>query len=188
MSVKQPNTFHLDPDFELASLHQLPQMTFDSPAHSIMQDFRLHPAITVSPQTPASEAQWLLAQSHTPELLVVDRQGHLCGLASESSLSEQAIIQQIGKGFAREDIQVRDLMIQRKDIAAMDYDAFSAATVGDIITLLSSESLKTLLVVDKESREILGILSSKLLAKLFNLPETSRPPATFMEIFEAVMH
>jgi hypothetical protein len=43
-------------------------------------------------------------------------------------------------------------------------------------------------VVDKESREILGILSSKLLAKLFDLPDAAKPPATFMEIFDAVMH
>jgi CBS domain-containing protein len=188
MSVKNLHTFHLHGDFELATLHQIPRLTLDSPATAILQDFRLHPAVTVGPDTPVDEAQWLLEQSHIPELFVVDNSGHLCGLASKSSLSEQLVLKLVSQGFSRASLAVSDFMTSRRFIAAMAYPEFTALSVGRIIDLLQRRGLTNLVVVDEDTREIIGILSSALLKKVFDLPDRMEPATSFAEILEAIMH
>lgn len=189
MPAKHPQSFHLDAGFELAPLKPLPSVTVDSNATAILVDFRLHPALTLPPETPLDEAQHTLANSHSSLLLVVDRNNHFCGVATEKSLGDQAIMRQLGLGRRRSDLQVRDLMVPRQQMLAMDYEEFCRLSVGRIISVLKNEHLPYLLIVNRDPKEIVGVISAAELAKIFGLDlDTSQRPPSFIEIFEAVMH
>ncbi|MGD9661605.1 MAG: CBS domain-containing protein [Porticoccaceae bacterium] len=188
MAVKYPQPFNLGAGFELADLQSRPDITVNSPATDILLDFRIHPALTVPAKMQLKEAQHALANSHSSLLLVVDDKGHFCGVVMECSLSEQAIMQQVSAGRRRSDMQVKDLMVPRNLILAVDYSEFCRSTAGKLVALLKTEAVPYMMVVNTNSREIVGVITAAELAKIFNMDLTIEHHPSFIEIFDAVMH
>ncbi|MFA5631922.1 MAG: CBS domain-containing protein [Porticoccaceae bacterium] len=188
MPPKYPQTSYLASGFELAEQQPMPNITLGSPATDILLDFRIHPALTLLPETPLDEAQHMLASSHTSVLPVVDKSRHFCGVVTENCLSDQVAMRHIHAGKRRTDLQVRDLMTGRDLISAVTYDEVARSSVYRLITLLKAEGVPFLLVVDSHSRSIIGVVAASELAKLFNLHLELGHRPSFMDIFDAVMH
>ncbi|MCK9504495.1 MAG: CBS domain-containing protein [Porticoccaceae bacterium] len=188
MAIKYPQPFNLASGFELAPLQQRPDITVNSPATDILLDFRIHPALTIPSKTQPQEAQDLLANSRSSLLLVVDHSGHFCGVVTEHSLSEQAIMQQASLGRRRTDLQVKDLMVPRNLILAVDYSEFCRSTAGKLVAMLKNEGVPYMVVVNSGSQEIIGVIAAAALAKLFNMDLTIAHQPSFIDIFDAVMH
>lgn len=188
MPNKHPTTFNLGGDYELAEVQQLAGVTLDSPAREVLLDFRLHPALTVEPDTPLDEARHFLDNSHAALVLVVDRKGHFRGVITEDNLTQQSVMRLVGLGRRREDLQVRDLMTSRDAINAIDHHEFFRLSVGKVISTLKQGGISFMMVVDRQSEEIIGFISAKKLAKIFNLQLEIEHHASFKELVDAVMH
>lgn len=188
MSARYPQAFNLDARFELAGLHQPATVNTGSPATDILLDFRLHPALTLLPSTAIDKAQQLLENSHASVLLVADRHHHFCGLLNDDCLLDQSVMRRVNRFRRRTDLQVSDFMVPRDMVSALDYKDLANASVGQIITLLKHERLPSLLVVANDSQEIVGVITAKELAKIFNMPMEEKHTPSFMDIFDAVMH
>jgi len=188
MTIKYPQTFYLAAGYKIAEPQPLPDINLESPAIQVLLDFRIHPALTLLPETPFDEAQHCLANSHASVLLVVDRNNHLCGVVTAHCLADQVAMRHISAGRLRRDIQVRDVMTPRDLINAVDYSEIARSSVHKLVTLLKNEGVPYLLVADSSNRRIVGVVAAHELAKLLNLQLDIGQRPSFREIFEAVMH
>ena len=188
MANNCPHTFNLGTGYELAALRQLPGVTMDSPATHLLMDFRIHPALTLEPDTPLEEARHFLHNSHTALIAVVDPYGHFCGVLTEMNLTEQSVVQLVSAGHRREDLQARDFMMPRHLILAVEYSEFSRSSVRQVIDTFKEKGVPYLLVTDNRNREIIGIITAKKLARIFDLDLKIEPLPSFMEILDAVKH
>jgi CBS domain containing-hemolysin-like protein len=151
-----------------------------------MLDFRLHPALTLPPDMPLADAQQSVKNSHSSAVLVVDRFDQFCGAATHHCLSGQTIMQLVGKGRRREDLQLRDLMHPKDRLNALSLGEVENASVGKLISLLQKEGAPLILVVDEDHREVVGMLSAPEIGRVLDLKLTPAPQQSFLDIFTAL--
>lgn len=180
--------FNLDHGYELAFPNDFDDVALSSPAQSILTDFKTHQPATIYQDSSVDEARLFLANAHSAALSVVDRNQHFRGLISEEGLGEEAVIRLVGPARKRQDIQVRDLMMPREQIMAIDHESLGRTTVAKLITLLRREGQPYVLVVDHDSTRIRGLISAADLGRRLHLPVEIRQHRSFIEIFDAVMH
>lgn len=180
--------FPLEPGHELMFPHNLADLDPGAPATAVFTDFKVHPPTLLYLDDHLEEARSLLEHAHRLVLAVVDRHGHFRGLLTRDQLGEEAVMRLVAQGQRRTDLQVRDLMMPRAQLVAMDYVTLSGMSTGKLVTLLHREGRSHILVVDRYSRQVRGLISAAELAHRLRLPlEVSQTP-TFLDIFEAVMH
>ena len=188
MSAKLLHPFHISANYKLAHVGPRPDIHIDSPASVLMLDFRLHPVLALPGDTPLDETQHTLGNSHGSAVLVVDSSGEFCGVITRGALSGQAIMQKVGKGRRREDLQARDFMVRRERLTAVELGEIENSTVGKVIGLLRDEGASIVLVVDDPKKEVVGLLSAEEIEQVLNLELAISHNPTFLEIFDAVMH
>ncbi len=111
----------------------------DSPALSLMMDFRQYRPRAISASTPALWAANSMASEQVDCKLVVDRQREFIGLLSQERLSEQSLIAaQTTLGIDRESLTAADLMLPRSSMPALDYGDLVNATVADLVATAGS--------------------------------------------------
>ncbi|MEA3299321.1 MAG: CBS domain-containing protein [Porticoccaceae bacterium] len=188
MNSRTLHLFTLDSPYELAYPEEFADVGLDSPATAILTDFRAHPPLTLYLDSGIEDARALLANGHTSVVAVVDRDEHFRGLIAHHHLTDEAIMRRVGQGQRRADLQVRDLMVQREALMALDHDSLARTSVGKLLKLLHQEGQPQVLVVDQCGQRIRGLLSARDLAHRLRLPLTIEQQPSFMEIFTAVMH
>lgn len=189
MTHKSPQPFYLAAGaYKLAKQQPLQGVCLESPATDILLDFRMHPPVTVLPETSLPEARHILASSHSDVLPVVDKFGHFCGVVTQSCISEQAAIRHLDRGERMTNLCVRDLMTALDLISAVNFDDVVRSTVHNLVALLKRQCVPFLLVVEKDSHSIVGMVTATMLAKLFSLRLEPPHRPTFLDIFDAVMH
>lgn len=188
MSAKVLHPFHLSSEYKLTHLQPQPGIDIDSPAKRLMLDFRLHPALTLPPTTPVEEAQHTIKNSHSSVVLVVDRFERLCGVVTKNSISNQAIIKKVGQGRGRDDLQVGDFVLPSEMLTAVSLAEIENANVAKVITLLRNEGAFIVLVVDHDTKEVVGLLSATEIEEILGLELNLPYIPSFLDIFEAVMH
>lgn len=186
MMTRLPRLCPLAAAYELPNHKQPADLDLQAPALPLMQDFRLHHAVSVLPDTPADEALHLLTNSRLPVLMVVDHQGHFTGVVSEHSLSEAAIIRKVSQHQRRKDLQVRDLLISRHQLHSLSLADVEGTTIGRIITLLERENLPFVLVTDDTTTAIAGVFCATELTEVFGLSLNPRHSASFTDLVSAV--
>ncbi|KJS08103.1 MAG: hypothetical protein VR73_06895 [Gammaproteobacteria bacterium BRH_c0] len=180
--------FNLENNYELAFPNDFDDVDLNSPAQSILTDFKTHQPATVYLDSTVDEARHFLANAHSAVLPVVDSNQHFRGLISEEGLGEEAVMRLVSSTRKRPDIQVRDLMVSREQIMAIDYESLGRTTVAKLISLLRREGQPYVLVVDHNSTHIRGLISAADLARRLHLPVEIHQHQSFIEIFDAVMH
>lgn len=180
--------FNLENSYELAFPNDFDEVGLNSSAGSILTDFKTHQPATIYLDSTVDEARLFLANAHSAVLSVVDRNQHFRGLISEEGLCDEAVMRLISAARKRQDIQVRDLMVSREQIMAIDYESLGRTTVAKLITLLRREGQPYVLVVDHNSTRIRGLISAADLARRLHLPVEIHQHQSFIEIFDAVMH
>lgn len=180
--------FSLEPSHELVFPHSLTDLDPESPATAVLTDFKLHPPTTLYLDDSLEEARSLLHHAHRLVMAVIDRHGHFRGLLTRDQLDDESVMRLVAQGQQRKDLQVRDLMMPRIQLVAMDYVNLSNMSTGKLVSLLHREGRSHILVVDRYSRQVRGLISAAELAHRLRLPMEMTQTPTFMDIFAAVMH
>jgi CBS domain containing-hemolysin-like protein len=183
--MKQLNMLSLSPTEHLVHPEEFHELQLDSPALSIFTDFKKHQPMEIDADTPATQAEYLMRKAHVRLKLVVDRKEELIGMISLRDLDEQNFMLQQRKGFARESIQVRHLMLPRERIKALAYRDLLSATVGDVVGVLKQNGQQHCLVIDPQLHQIRGLISASDIARRLHIALEVEQAPTFIDIFEA---
>jgi len=162
------------------------ELTLESPARSVFTDFHRSEPLVINADMAASEAARLLGQSHTGMHLVLDGHGDFVGLVGRAELSERNRILRVAGGESLDALTVRDQMIPRHRIRAMDLEALEDARVADVVETLRFHGDRHCLVVRQSDHHICGIIAASDIARRLHMRIDVDGPPTFAQIYSAL--
>jgi CBS domain-containing protein len=177
---------HLAPGDELAWPIDSETVSLDTPAVEFFADFENDPPLTIQASTRAVDAKQLMLKSQVKLLFVLSDHLGFVGIISSGDLIDRRIVQRISEGYRREDILVRDLMVPKANLLAMDIDEARKARVGDVITALKTNGQQHCLVLDPETHRIRGVFSAEELSRKLHLPIDVQDRTSFYRAFCSV--
>ncbi|MEE4361138.1 MAG: CBS domain-containing protein [Pseudomonadales bacterium] len=180
--------YRIQRDDHLVWPDEVQEIDWDSPAEAVFTDFREHEPLVIAGSMSAEDGARQLRQTHALLKLVVDQDGDFVGIVRPEDLSEQSILRLVACGARREDICVRDLMLPRAAVCAIDRADLHRATVGDLVKTLRHHGQAHCLVVDEGAHEIRGVISAEDLARRLHVRIRVDTPPTFAQIHQAVRH
>jgi CBS domain containing-hemolysin-like protein len=184
--MKNINLLALEPSAHLVQPEEFNEISLDSPARKIFTDFKKHKPLVIEVDTPASDVLYLMKKAHVRMQLVVDADNELVGTISHNELNEQGFLVLLNKGYDREQITVRDLMIPRADIKALHYKLLDIISISELVHALKQHGMQHCLVIDPDNEQIRGIISATDIARRLHIPLEIEVPKTFVDIFVAV--
>jgi len=152
------NVYALEATLDLAKPDEV-DVDLDSPALSLFTDFRHDRPQFVESHTPISTAAEDMRHKHVGIELVVDDEQHLIGLIELAELSGPAVMVKAYSGYDPKLLEVRDMMLPRKDLVALDFKQLEHATVADVLKALSGYQKEFCLVIDHDKKCICGLLN-----------------------------
>lgn len=185
--MKNLAVFELAANDHLVQPEEFADVHASTSALAILTDFRSHKPHMVDGHLEASEAIEMMLAEDVGIKLVVDDRKEFIGVISRDDLSgHNMLLKQMELRIQRDELSVRDLMHSRDSIRAIDFSAFSKATVGDVVSTLKKHGQEYLLIVDKEAHHIRGIVSSRDISRRLHVPVEIEKELTFVDIFTAV--
>lgn len=160
--------------------------TLQSPALSIVTDFKHSAPNMIDANTGAREARLMMQQEHSKLKLVIDQDGELVGLLPIEQLSEQAMMRHIAFGASRDDIRVADLMRPRERIKALAYQQLQQCNISDVVNTLQSSGEQHCVVIDRINHQIRGVISAQDIARRLKMPLPIQQAPTFLHIFDSL--
>lgn len=158
--MKPLNVYRLDPVDHLVQPREFTDLDEQSPALSLMTDYRIHQPHTINADVAAVGVAKLMAMEGVNCKLVVDQQHEFVGLLTAERLSEQYIlVAQTLQGVERTEVTASDMMLPRASIPALDYEALKSATVRDLVRALHESGETHCLVLDRDQHHIRGVIS-----------------------------
>lgn len=157
-----------------------------APARAIFTDFHDSEPLVVNSDMRALEAERLLRQSHVGMWLVVDVHGEFVGIVGREELSERNRVRVLATGETLTTLLVRDLMIPRHRVRAMDREDLEDATVGDVVDTLRFHGDHHCLVVGRDDHHICGLIAASDIARRLHTRIDVDGPPTFAQIHAAV--
>ncbi len=172
---------------ELVYPEQSPRYTLESRAMQFFTDFYTIEPLVIDSTVSAIEARNTMIKTHVRMKLVVDENEHFVGVISSRELSEQNIMAKASQlHHSREDIQVTDLMIRKKDLLALNIDEVNRASISDVVNFLKDNHQQHCLVVDEQMHQIRGIFSASDISRKLQLPIDINEQSSFSKVFDAV--
>lgn len=169
--MKALNVYRLDPVDHLVQPQEFSDINEQSPALSLMTDYRVHQPHFVSAEASAVGVAKLMAMEGVDSKLVVDRKREFIGLLTADGLSEQYIlVAQTLRGVGRNELSASDMMLPRSSIPALDYEALNDATVGNLVDALKAAGEHYCLVLDRHRHHIRGLISVRDIADRLHRP------------------
>ncbi|XQW84293.1 CBS domain-containing protein [Thalassotalea piscium] len=184
--MKNLHLFGLDEVDNIVSPEYFEQTTLDSAASEIFTDFKKVVPLKIEGSTSAVEALKLMIKSHVQMKMVVTENDKFLGIISTKELTEQKIMSKVVKGTTRDEILVEELMLPRHCLSVFDYQELKRSKVRDVIFALEQNGLNHCLVVDRDTHQIRGVISSSDIARKLNLPVMLNNQNSFSRIFKVV--
>ena len=184
--MKNLNMMALDNIDHLVHPEEFNEIGLKSPALTIFTDFKENQPLVIEGDTPAIQAEFLMRKAHVQLKLVVDKTEELIGMISLSDLDEQHFLRHLDKGVHREDILVKQLMLPRASIKALNYREIESASIDDVLHVLKLNHQQHCLVLDPERHHIRGIISASDIARRLHIPLVIEKPATFVDLFKVM--
>lgn len=184
--MKQLTLYSLDAQDHLVQPDDFISPELNTPALTWLTDFKQHQPTLLEADTLATDAVMMLEREHSHLKLVVDAQEELVGLITSQQLSAQNIMRRVVLGEARSEITVRDLMLPRQQLRALAYQDLQHCSVADVLHTLQREGEAYCLVLERDSHQIRGVLSSENIASRLKLPVQVTPAPTFLQLFDSV--
>ncbi|MFT5758445.1 MAG: CBS domain containing-hemolysin-like protein [Alteromonadaceae bacterium] len=178
--------FDLDLIDNIISPEDFNKISLASPATDIFTDFKKNKALVIEGDTDAVDALKLMLKAHVKMKIVVSKGHDFLGIISTNELSEQRIVAEVAKGSTRDEILVRDMMIPRYKLHALDYKELGSAKVNDVVTTLKNYGLRHCLVVDQANHHIRGLISSSDIARKLHLHIDIITKTSFRDIFDVI--
>ncbi|GAA4812326.1 hypothetical protein GCM10011365_21060 [Marinicella pacifica] len=163
------------------------KITLQSPALSVLTDFKQYQPFHLNHKTTAKEARLIMENAHARLRFVVDDASGFLGVVTLDDLSEQKMIQKMAAGHREHEILVTDFMQDRNQLKAFDYTELCRAKIIDVIETLKSKRQKHCLVVDRDSHEIRGIISGSDIGRALDMPININRESTFIDIAQAIL-
>lgn len=160
--------------------------TLQSPAMSVITDFKHNEPNTIEESTRARDALHMMQREHSKLKLVTDAQGELVGLLPLDQLSEQAMMRHVAFGTSRNDIRVADVMRPRERIKALAWQQLKHCTISDVVNTLQSSGEQHCVVIDRENHQIRGVISAQDIARRLKMPLHIQQAPTFLHIFDSL--
>lgn len=187
--MKTLNLFAVDDSLHLVYPEEFHYLTPEDPAMTVFTDFKQHTPQSVSYDVLADEAEVSMRQSHVRLKVVLDADGEMIGAISLNELDEQHFFQVFQlEGLKRNEVQVKDLMIPRHKLKALDYAELSRASVQNLMDTMKENYQQHCLVVDTERGQIRGLISATDIARRLHIPVEIGRPTSFYDIFMAMKH
>lgn len=159
------------------------QITLNSPASMIFNDFKQYNPQIIQANTKAVDALNLMMKTHAHIRVVVSDSNNFVGIISASDVSEQNIMHEMALGNARDEILVSDLMLPREKVMTFDISQLERASVADVVNALKTHGLHHCLVMDTKNHHIRGIISSNEIARKLHMPIEIPKKAVFAKKF-----
>ncbi|MGJ8692881.1 MAG: CBS domain-containing protein [Thalassotalea sp.] len=184
--MKNLHLFDLEKVDDIVSPEYFEQTTINSPATEIFTDFKYNVPLKIEASTLAVDALNLMMKSHVQMKIVVSESDEFLGVISTIELTEQHIVKEVAKGTPRSEIEVADMMLPRRCLFVFDYQELKKSKVSDVILALEKNGLNHCLVVDRQSHQIRGVISSSDIARKLHLPIMLNNKNSFSRIFKVV--
>lgn len=167
-------------------------VTDDHPAVDVMTDLRRVMMLTVAMTTPLDLALDRMIRSGVRMLLVTEKDnGEVMGLITARDIEgerPQKIMEKTG--FTLGELLVRDIMVLKQRVEALDMSDVEQSRVGDIIATLRGVDRQHALVVqtdpETDNKAVIGIFSLSQIARQLGLEiDPARGATTFEELAAA---
>lgn len=149
--------------------HVAEWVTMDHPALSVMTDFAVVTAHTVSPLETIEIARFKMIHHGVRSLLVTDDQNHILGFITATDLTGERPMQVIRtQGIRHADVLVKDIMTPRERLEVMRIEDLETALVGDVVATLKGQGRQHALVVERtpdHSQTLRGMFSTSQVAR-----------------------
>jgi CBS domain containing-hemolysin-like protein len=187
--MKSFSLFALQDRDHLIQPEEFNRMTVESPALESIADFKQYKPQMIDAYLKVSDAAVMMQVEDIKMKMVVDQKREFIGILDSDHLSAQSVfLRQINLGVKYDELLVKDVMCPRAQMLAMDYAQLQVAKIADVVALLKKSHQEYLLVVDKETHQIRGVISSRDLARRLGEPLAIEKELTFADIVEAVVH
>ena len=159
----------------------------ETPALSILTDFRQHLPRVIDANIKALELENLMKLSHVKMKLVLDSNAKFVGIVSLYDLSEEKILKKVDRNTLRSELLVSDFMHPRETLKCFDYNELLRATVGDVLETQKHNYQQHCLVIDREHNEIRGLISARDVDRLINRSVDINTHISFEALFNELM-
>lgn len=155
----------------------------DSPALTVMTDFRLVHAVTVAPSVPIDEALAKMKTAGVRLLLVVGEANEIIGLITANDIMGERPIKILEETrVQRAAITVQTIMTPQAEILVLNMLSVRNAQVGHIIETLRALERQHVLVVEVDEatmeQRVVGMFSTSQISKLLGSDVSEEvPPA-----------
>lgn len=155
----------------------------DSPALTVMTDFKLVHPVTVAPDVPIDQALAKMKTAGVRLLLVVNEAQEIIGLITANDIMGERPIKILEETRAqRTDITVETIMTPQAEILVLNMLSVRNAQVGHIIETLRTLERQHVLVVEVDEatmkQRVVGMFSSSQISKLMGSDVSEEvPPA-----------
>lgn len=184
--MKRFNLYQLETVDTLAYPDVLNKITLDSPALSVMTDFKYIQPLVADRHDRACDIEQSMMQAHVRMKLVVNEDNEFLGLVCLEDLNQQEILKRVAKGAHRDDLSASDFMQPKDSLRALDYHELRQATVGDVVQTLKDNEYQHYLVVDRREHKIRGVISASDLARRLRLDININTRSSFVSVYAAL--
>ncbi|MBD2857503.1 CBS domain-containing protein [Spongiibacter sp. KMU-158] len=158
----------------------------DSPASSLMVDFRKAQAVTASTSMTTNAALELMKANKIRALMVVDNQSRFAGVVSAMDLmSRKPMAYANEAGIPLTEVQVKNIMEPKSHLKAISRADVERASLGDIVPVLQAVRGQHLLVVEGagDLAQICGLFSASDFLRALGIKiDFSKVADTFMDL------
>ncbi|WMN59458.1 CBS domain-containing protein [Pseudoalteromonas xiamenensis] len=174
-----------------ANLHIEPTtVSLDNLAIDAMHTLNVQAPHMLDVETSIDEALLILKRTHNRTSVVVDSYNNMLGLISKARLTSSYVLKAVAKtGLSRKDLTVGDLMISKANLKCVTDTSIKSARVVDVLKMLESEGHEHLLVVNAQSKTVIGYFDLIDMAKMVGRPLSQFKRAkSFTEIVDSLWH
>ena len=183
MSMKM---YSIEETYRLVWPDNFRHFTMDSPALSVVTDFRFTMPLVIESDTPAYDLEELMTKAHERFKLVVDSDNRFIGLVALEDLQHPDFLARIAAVYTRDSLTVSEVMRPRHTLQALDYPDLEKATIRDIIESLKDFDYHHCLVVDRGAEEVRGLVSASDIEKHLLSPTTFTKAPGFAKLYQSL--
>jgi CBS domain containing-hemolysin-like protein len=161
-------------------------LSLSTSALTVFTDFTMYRPLIIDSSVKAVLLEELMKKAQVRMKLVLDKDRKFIGIVSHNDLSEQHILKKVAHGNSREELLVTDFMTPKSKLKSFDYQQLSQASVGDVIRTLQHNGQQHCLVIDHNTHEIRGLISSTEIARKLGMPLKINSQPSFMQLFNEI--
>ena len=167
---------------------QLPRVSLDDLAISVMTDLREVPAATTTPEEPIDEAHRVMMRRGVRLLFVLDGEGAVQGVITATDLlGEKPLRFMRERGVSHAEVRVADIMTPAASLEALAFQDIASMRVGHVVATLRAVRRQHVMVSEDGGRRVRGLFSVSRIARQLGVElSTTEVARTFADIEAAL--